>query len=556
MIRAILYSRVSTDDQADNYSLPSQEAGTRQYAEQHSMTVVGALQDVASGATLERPGLTKIRELVHAKAIDTVIVYASDRLTRSVAHAMLLRDEFKTANVTLHTVARGASQDSPEGGLMETIEAAFAEFERLKIKERMTRGTRSKLKSGKAVGQNLPFGYRYADDCREVVVEFPDEAAIVRSIYDWYLLDNMSAQRIAERLTLQQVPTPSDCTPYAFNPKTKRGYGEWSLSTVLTILGNPAYRGDLSIIRAGETFTLAIPPIIDPPIWFSVERLRADRKKYANRNAKRLYLLRGHVRCACCGAAVSGTSSGSNQGRAYYECQHTGHYRKHAASKCALPLFRAEALEGAVWLWVVSEVLNEDRIRAAIGNRQDATEGERARLEGERGALQRQLTDVEARIGKLVELYTAGVFTLDEVAAQKAHLDQARQSCTNEIAALDLRIAGLATVRDRAEELCALVREIQTKVHAGLTDETKFRVLLLLDIKVTLSYQGETGKGKKPQKFADVMAYLTLDHTRLTLEHCIVPKAASGRGAHSGARPGAGRGQGLGGRRRSARGRE
>ncbi|MBO9326370.1 MAG: recombinase family protein [Roseiflexus sp.] len=56
-MRAVIYARVSTDDQEHNYSLPSQIEACRRYASERGMQVVADVQDVASGAILERPGL-------------------------------------------------------------------------------------------------------------------------------------------------------------------------------------------------------------------------------------------------------------------------------------------------------------------------------------------------------------------------------------------------------------------------------------------------------------------------------------------------------------------
>src|SRR5689334_19297302 len=143
--RAIIYVRVSSEEQADNYSIESQIAACRKYAEEQGFSVVTVLQDVMSGAKLDRPGLTKVRELIQNKHADVLIVYCSDRLTRSLAHSLLLRDEFKAAGVAVHFVTKGQSQDTPEGNLFESIESAFAEYERLKIAERMARGRKAAL---------------------------------------------------------------------------------------------------------------------------------------------------------------------------------------------------------------------------------------------------------------------------------------------------------------------------------------------------------------------------------------------------------------------------
>src|SRR5689334_21514043 len=96
MKRAIIYVRVSTEDQADNYSIASQKAACQKYAEEHGFTVIAVCEDVMTGSTLDRPQLTEARSLIRQGAADILIVYTLDRLTRSVAHALLLRDEVRS----------------------------------------------------------------------------------------------------------------------------------------------------------------------------------------------------------------------------------------------------------------------------------------------------------------------------------------------------------------------------------------------------------------------------------------------------------------------------
>ena len=84
--------------------MPSQIEACQRYAAQHGFEVVGVFQDVMSGSIIERPALDKVRTLVRVGGIGAVIVYASDRLTRNVAHSYLLREELKRARVALHYV--------------------------------------------------------------------------------------------------------------------------------------------------------------------------------------------------------------------------------------------------------------------------------------------------------------------------------------------------------------------------------------------------------------------------------------------------------------------
>ncbi len=219
MARSVIYARVSTEEQAENHSLPSQIAACEQYAAQHNMPIVSVIQDVMSGAQLERPGLEKVRGLMARGEIEALIVYTSDRLTRSVAHSLLIRDELKRAHITLHCVTKGqASQDTPEGGLMETIEAAFDEYERLKIRERSMRGKRAKAEGGKhhGIGKWPLYGYRWCGvgRDRELLID-SSEAQTVRLIYTWYL-ELKSIGAVAKRLTAQRIATPTD------NPEIRR----------------------------------------------------------------------------------------------------------------------------------------------------------------------------------------------------------------------------------------------------------------------------------------------------------------------------------------------
>jgi site-specific DNA recombinase len=341
--RSVIYARVSTDDQADNYSTDSQIAACRKYAEDNGFSVVAVLQDVMSGAKLDRPGLTKVRELIRLKHTDALIVYCSDRLTRSLAHSLLLRDEFKAAGVSVHFVTKGQSQDTPEGNLFESIESAFAEYERLKIAERMARGRKAALENGKALcGHAPPFGYRYTDI--GVLALDEEEADVVRRIYDWYLREDLGTPRIIERLAALQVPSPADRRTYNLKPKSKRGIGQWCSTTILHILRNEVYKGEYLMKHAGATIVVPVPAVVDAVVWEAVAQKRDGRRKFSQRNARHLYLLRGRVRCGKCGAACTGTIINGSKAWAqrYYACLRKYHTTMYIGEngRCDMPRFR------------------------------------------------------------------------------------------------------------------------------------------------------------------------------------------------------------------------
>src|SRR5918993_3834916 len=89
--RAILYARVSTDEQArSGYSLAQQIEALREYATREGYEVIEKVEDRGqSGASLERPGMDRIRDLVAAGGVSVVLGQDRGRFSREPAYAYL-----------------------------------------------------------------------------------------------------------------------------------------------------------------------------------------------------------------------------------------------------------------------------------------------------------------------------------------------------------------------------------------------------------------------------------------------------------------------------------
>ena len=82
-LRTIVYSRVSTDAQErDGTSLDTQERASQEYVEANGWTLVESIRDSASGASLDRPGIERLRSLLRQGSVDMIVAYAVDRLSR------------------------------------------------------------------------------------------------------------------------------------------------------------------------------------------------------------------------------------------------------------------------------------------------------------------------------------------------------------------------------------------------------------------------------------------------------------------------------------------
>ena len=162
--RAAIYARVSSDQQAERHTIDSQlsELKARVSRDGHPVHDDMLFVDNGhSGASLTRPALERLRNLVALAGVDTLYVHAPDRLARSYAHQALLLEEFARAGTELVFLNRPIG-DTPEDNLLLQLQGMFAEYERAKMLERSRRGKRHLARAGAvSVLSRAPFGYRY-----------------------------------------------------------------------------------------------------------------------------------------------------------------------------------------------------------------------------------------------------------------------------------------------------------------------------------------------------------------------------------------------------------
>jgi site-specific DNA recombinase len=149
-VRAALYARVSSDRQTERHCIDSQvqELLARAAADGREIPAeLHFLDDGHSGASLLRPALERLRDLVAMGVIEVVYVYAPDRLARSYAHQAVLVEEFERAGVAVVFLNRPIGQ-TPEDTLLLQLQGMFAEYERTRIVERGRRGKRHLAQAG------------------------------------------------------------------------------------------------------------------------------------------------------------------------------------------------------------------------------------------------------------------------------------------------------------------------------------------------------------------------------------------------------------------------
>jgi DNA invertase Pin-like site-specific DNA recombinase len=149
MKRAALYTRVSTVDQHPETQLND----LRQMAAQRSYEIVQEYCDRISGVKAKRPGLDQMMADARRGRFDVVLVWASDRIARSVKHFLEVLDELSRSNIEYLSFRENIDTGGPLGRAIIIIVGAVAELERSLIVERVRAGMRRARLDGQRIGR-------------------------------------------------------------------------------------------------------------------------------------------------------------------------------------------------------------------------------------------------------------------------------------------------------------------------------------------------------------------------------------------------------------------
>ena len=224
--RCALYIRVSTEHQANGYSLSTQKALLVRHARDKGYEVADIYREVGlSGKNTNRPELQRLLEDARHHRFDLVLVWKVDRISRNLKDLMGLIEELRDHGVEFAAADQQFDTTDPVGLLTLHVIGSFAQFERELIVERTREGHLHRLKQGDWSCGPVPFGYRKVDG---KLMEVPEEAEVVRYIFELFLkLRNRGA--VARQLNEEGSRTRRGCL--------------WHRNTVTDILRNPVYAG-------------------------------------------------------------------------------------------------------------------------------------------------------------------------------------------------------------------------------------------------------------------------------------------------------------------------
>ena len=447
LTRVCIYTRISTDEENQPTSLHSQRERLQAFCQaQEGWRIVAHKQDQATGTKLDRPGLQAALELARSEAIDLLLVYRVDRLSRKVRQLAQLTEELDALDVVLRSATEPFDTGSPAGRMMLQMLAVFAEFEHATIVDRISAGIERRAKEGRWFGGRPPFGYLFSNEQRMLVPD-PVKAPVVRRVFDLYARQRLGTRTIAEQLRDEGAPSPS---------------AGWGHPAVHWIISNPTYVG--KIRWRDKVFDGVHEPLVDEFTFAKAQAILKERGEHAKRRGNASdFLLSGLLRCGRCGKAYIGMSANGNGGRYhYYAC--TGR-QKYGPKACTGERLPREKLEHAVLHQLASVYRDGRLVTKALAKATAEAEQCRPQLDQRLASIRAEINRAEQALERYYEAFEQGKLSperceqrlkrlrarLDDLHAQEAELslqtpDEAEQAPT---------AADLAAVADQLERVIA-----------------------------------------------------------------------------------------------------
>jgi site-specific DNA recombinase len=450
VVRAAIYTRVSTEEQADHgYSIDEQERRCRQFIEQQEddgWTYVDTFAERGVSGTLRnREALDRLLE--RTDEFDVVVINSLDRLGRSTKNLLELYDRFERDKVALVFLRERLDTTTPVGRLLRTVLSAIAEFERDLIAERTSSSLAARARKGSHTGGPRPYGYAWIN--QELVVE-PAEAEIVKRIFADYATRGMSQRSIVRSLNDDGV-------------RAQTG-GEWRQSAIARMLANRIYAGQIEF--KGDVIDGRHDEIVSLDLWNRAQEVRAGAlKRGGGRNPDGAHLLvRGVLRCPLCRSAMLPRKARPGVERERYVC--SGRI-EHGSGFCAQPSIRRELIDEPFLAHLLDGYIDleatrkriEERLQEASGLAREAV----AHAEGEVARIERAVATTERD-------YDAGDITGKQYAAREARLTEELDGAGAALGQARDRVAAIESagpVGDAEQALLDYLADLKRATAAG-----------------------------------------------------------------------------------------
>ena len=313
MNRAVIYCRVSTEEQVENFSLATQQKACRDFCARNSFDVDKVfVEEGESAKTTQRTQfqrmLTYCRE--NKGRVKWVVVYAVNRFARSSHDHLQTRVFLAALGVSLRSVTEQFDESS-QGKLMESILASFAQFDNDVRAERTVAGMKAAIQSGKWTFRST-LGYLKGDrrPGSPSLIHDPERAPLIRQAFEMYATGLHTKQKVLEMIN-------------AAGLRTVKG-AKVSQQTFEQMLRKPVYAGWLVVDGWGERTRGDFEPLVSQELFDCVQAVLSGKRMSVMPRLRSHpdFPLRHFVKCGSCGSPLTGCyTKGRTKRYPYYYCQ-------------------------------------------------------------------------------------------------------------------------------------------------------------------------------------------------------------------------------------------
>lgn len=453
------YVRVSTGKQ-DELSPDSQAKLLKDYAKSHGYVVSKIFYEVGiSGRKADkRPEFQKMIGLAKSSdhPADAILVWKYSRFARNQEESIVYKSLLKKKhNVDVISVSEPLV-DGPFGSLIERIIEWMDEYYSVRLSGEVTRGMKEKAERG-GYQARPPLGYKIVTH-KEPPVIVPEEAEIVKLIFEKYANENLGIFEIARLLNMH-------------NFKTSHGK-EFERRSIEYILQNPTYCGmirwnrtinETNEIRPESEWIVTDgehPAIISKELFGKAQE--RYKREYRPRGARPVstykHWLSGVVKCPACGRTMTANTIRNNT-RVYSHFRCYGYTKGKCMANNSISSIK---LEPAV-LESIKTVLDNGKITyRKIEAKTDDTVDLKTILED-------QIKKIDVKLQRIKEAYMNGIDTIEEYKENKQAVQEEKENLENQLSEIKEE---KSNSKDDDEDMMLRVKNVYDILSSDSVDAT------------------------------------------------------------------------------------
>jgi len=392
-MRYFLYARKSTDEEDRQIlSIEAQVTEVKEYAIKENLTIIREFIESKSAKVPGRPIFNEMISLLEKGKAEGILAWHPDRLARNSLDGgkiIYLIDKGVINDLKFPTYR---FDNTAQGKFMLSIAFGQSKYYIDNLSENIKRGIRQKVRNG-VYPSMAPVGYLNDPITRSIIID-RDKAPLVRKIFELYSTGEYTLTRLKDTIS-----------SLGFTTRNNKLIGESKLFLILT---NPFYYGMFKYW--GESFEATHEPIITKKLFEKCQGVLKKRGK--PRYSKRAFVFRGLMKCGECGRMITAEI---HKEFTYYRCTKRNticsqkYIREEDLTKQIRGIFQKVSLCDD-WTSEILKELEKDRLRDVRSSHPHQQN------------LEREITSIESKINRLIDLYLEGSISKDDYTKKKAEL--------------------------------------------------------------------------------------------------------------------------------------